>query len=184
MPPGTANGTATITVTTANGSFTQTISVGNSAPGLFTANLTGLGPLSAQVVSVAPGGAQTYNNTAMLGGTAYGGADYSHRRHTDSVSRCRELRRWSAFQEFFEYLKPVLQSLPCRHRGQADAHGGRDVVAIDRKSRRRRDPDPTLAAVLGEVLGAPCLRKSDPPMGRGMRGGRGLRQNAFGKLVA
>jgi uncharacterized protein (TIGR03437 family) len=45
--------------------------VTNSAPGLFTANDSGTGPLAAQVVSVTPGGTQTYTNTAALNGQAF-----------------------------------------------------------------------------------------------------------------
>jgi uncharacterized protein (TIGR03437 family) len=45
--------------------------VTNSSPGLFTANDSGAGPLAAQVVSVAPGGAQTYTNTATLNGQTF-----------------------------------------------------------------------------------------------------------------
>jgi uncharacterized protein (TIGR03437 family) len=71
IPAGTANGTATIAVTTASGTFTNTITVTTSGPGLFTANASGTGPLSAQVVSVAPGGAQTYTNTASLSGQTF-----------------------------------------------------------------------------------------------------------------
>jgi hypothetical protein len=71
IPAGTANGTATVAVATAAGTSTATISVTNSAPGLFTANDSGAGPLAAQVVSVAPGGAQTYTNTAALNGQSF-----------------------------------------------------------------------------------------------------------------
>jgi uncharacterized protein (TIGR03437 family) len=71
IPAGTANGTATVAVTTAGGTSTATITVTNSAPGLFTANDSGAGPLAAQVVSVAPGGAQTYTNTAALNGQSF-----------------------------------------------------------------------------------------------------------------
>ncbi len=71
IPPGTANGTATVTVTTASGTASATITVTNSAPGLFTANASGAGPLAAQVVSVTPGGAQTYTNTATLNGQTF-----------------------------------------------------------------------------------------------------------------
>ena len=71
IPAGTAIGTGMIAVTTASGTFTNTIAVTSSAPGLFTANANGLGPLSAQVLSVTRGGVQTYSNTAVLSGTAY-----------------------------------------------------------------------------------------------------------------
>jgi hypothetical protein len=70
------------------------------------------------------------------------------------------MHSWSAFQDFLDDLKPILQSLLGRHRSQADASGNWDVVAIDCKGRRGRDTDPTLAARLGEVFGAPCFRKS------------------------
>jgi len=71
IPAGTANGTATVAVSTASGTSTATITVTNSAPGLFTANDSGAGPLAAQVVSVAAGGAQTYTNTAALNGQSF-----------------------------------------------------------------------------------------------------------------
>jgi len=77
IPPGTATGTATVTVTTASATFTATITVTNSAPGVFTANDSGAGPLSAQVVSVAPGGAQTYTDTATLNGQTFVNAPIS-----------------------------------------------------------------------------------------------------------
>jgi uncharacterized protein (TIGR03437 family) len=77
IPAGTATGTATVTVTTASATFTATITVTNSAPGLFTANDSGAGPLAAQVVSVAPGGAQTYTNTATLNGQTFVNAPIS-----------------------------------------------------------------------------------------------------------
>ena len=51
-------------------------------------------------------------------------------------SRCREMHSWSAFEDFLEDLKPILQALVCRHGRQADAYGDWDVVAIDRKGRR------------------------------------------------
>jgi large repetitive protein len=69
IPAGTATGAATITVNTANGSLTTTINISASIAALFTANNNGSGPLAAQVVAVAPGGQQTYTNTAALSGT-------------------------------------------------------------------------------------------------------------------
>jgi len=77
IPPGTAPGTATVTVTTASAAFTATITVTNSAPGIFTANDNGAGPLAAQVVSVAQGGAQTYTNTAAMTGQSFANAPIS-----------------------------------------------------------------------------------------------------------
>jgi large repetitive protein len=71
IPAATANGPATITVTTAAGSFTDAVTVTTFAAGLFTANANGTGPLSAQVVTVTPNGTQTYSNTAALSGTAF-----------------------------------------------------------------------------------------------------------------
>jgi uncharacterized protein (TIGR03437 family) len=71
IPMGTANGTATITVTTANATFINIVNVTNSAPGLFTANANGSGPLAAQVVSVTPGSLQTYTDTAALSGGTF-----------------------------------------------------------------------------------------------------------------
>jgi large repetitive protein len=77
IPDGTAPGTATVTVTTASAAFTATITVTKSAPGIFTANDNGAGPLAAQVVSVAPGGTQTYTNTAALTGQSFANAPIS-----------------------------------------------------------------------------------------------------------
>ena len=62
----------------------------------------------------------------------------------------------------------------------ASGHSSRSIAKAD----GGRDADPTLAALLGEVFGAPCFRKSDPPMGRRIHGWWCLGQNAFGKLVA
>jgi uncharacterized protein (TIGR03437 family) len=77
IPPGTATGTATVTVTAASGTSMATITVTNSSPGVFTANDSGAGPLAAQVVSVTPGGAQTYTNTAALNGQTFVNAPIS-----------------------------------------------------------------------------------------------------------
>jgi large repetitive protein len=71
IPAGTATGTATITVNTANGSLTTTINISASTAALFTANNNGSGPLAAQIVAVAPGGQETYTNTAALNGTKF-----------------------------------------------------------------------------------------------------------------
>ncbi len=71
IPAGTATGPATITVNTASGSLTTTINISASTAALFTANNNGSGPLAAQVVAVAPGGRQTYTNTAALSGTTF-----------------------------------------------------------------------------------------------------------------
>lgn len=54
-------------------------------------------------------------------------------RRIVSVSRCHKVHRWSAIQKLLDNLKPFLQSLLCRYGRQADAHGDRDIVAIDRK---------------------------------------------------
>jgi uncharacterized protein (TIGR03437 family) len=77
IPAGTATGPATITVNTANGSLTTTINISASAAALFTANNNGSGPLAAQLVAVAPGGQQTYTDTAALSGTTYVNAPIS-----------------------------------------------------------------------------------------------------------
>jgi len=68
FPAGTATGAATITVNTASGSLTTTINIGSSTAALFTANNNGSGPLAAQVVTLAPGGQQTYTDTAASSG--------------------------------------------------------------------------------------------------------------------
>jgi uncharacterized protein (TIGR03437 family) len=77
IPAGTATGPATITVNTGSGSLTTTINIGSSTAALFTANNSGAGPLAAQVVAVAPGGQQTYTNTAALSGTTFVNAPIS-----------------------------------------------------------------------------------------------------------
>src|SRR5258708_331203 len=94
------------------------------------------------------------------------------------------MHRWSALQDFLEDFKSFLQSLLRRHGCQADAYGAWNSVAIDGKGRRRRDANAAFAAFLGQLFGAPCVRKSDPPMRRCLRRWYGLRQNAFGELVA
>jgi uncharacterized protein (TIGR03437 family) len=71
IPPGSVNGLATVTVSTASGTFTSTITIATVAPGLFTANASGAGPLAAQVVTTTPSGTQTYTNTATLNGTTF-----------------------------------------------------------------------------------------------------------------
>ena len=71
VPAGTATGPATITVNTTSGSLTTTINISASTAALFTANNNGSGPLAAQVVAVAPGGQESYTDTASLSGTAY-----------------------------------------------------------------------------------------------------------------
>jgi uncharacterized protein (TIGR03437 family) len=77
LPAGTATGQATITVNTGSGSLTTTINVASSTAALFTANNNGSGPLAAQVVAVAPGGKQTYVDTAALSGTTFVNAPIS-----------------------------------------------------------------------------------------------------------
>jgi uncharacterized protein (TIGR03437 family) len=77
IPAGTATGPATITVNTGSGSLTTTINIGSSTAALFSANNSGSGPLAAQVVAVAPGGQQTYTNTAGLSGTTFVNAPIS-----------------------------------------------------------------------------------------------------------
>ena len=51
MPPGTATGSATVTLTSATGTFTGSAQILTSSPGLYTANATGQGAASAQVVT-------------------------------------------------------------------------------------------------------------------------------------
>jgi large repetitive protein len=77
IPAGTATGPATVTVNTAGGSLTTTVNISASIAALFTANNNGSGPLAAQVVAVAPGGQQTYTNTAALSGTTFVNAPMS-----------------------------------------------------------------------------------------------------------
>jgi phospholipase C len=50
LPKGAASGTASITLTNGSATFTGTASVGATAPGLYTASLSGQGPAAAQVV--------------------------------------------------------------------------------------------------------------------------------------
>jgi uncharacterized protein (TIGR03437 family) len=49
IPTGVATGTATVTLTNGTATFTGTALISSTAPGLYTANLTGQGPASAQV---------------------------------------------------------------------------------------------------------------------------------------
>ena len=58
VPSGVASGVATITLTSGTGTSTGTAIVGSTAPGLYTANLTGQGPSAAQATD-----GQTYTNT-------------------------------------------------------------------------------------------------------------------------
>ena len=66
IPAGTANGFATVTITTPGGGTIQTvILVGTTAPGIFTANMTGKGVYAGQVVDGNPDGTQTILSPAV-----------------------------------------------------------------------------------------------------------------------
>jgi uncharacterized protein (TIGR03437 family) len=60
LVPNAATGVATITLTNGSATFTGTTVISPTAPGLFTANQTGQGPVAAQVTA-----GQTYINTAQ-----------------------------------------------------------------------------------------------------------------------
>jgi uncharacterized protein (TIGR03437 family) len=66
IPAGTANGFATVTITTPGGGTIETvILVGTTAPGIFTANMTGKGVYAGQVVDGNPDGTQTILSPAV-----------------------------------------------------------------------------------------------------------------------
>jgi hypothetical protein len=66
IPAGTAAGFATVTITTPGGAAQATaILVGTTAPGIFTANMTGKGVYAGQVVDGNPDGTQTILNPAV-----------------------------------------------------------------------------------------------------------------------
>jgi uncharacterized protein (TIGR03437 family) len=66
IPAGTAAGFATVTITTPGGGTIETaILVGTTAPGIFTANMTGKGVYAGQVVDGNPDGTQTILNPAV-----------------------------------------------------------------------------------------------------------------------
>jgi uncharacterized protein (TIGR03437 family) len=60
VPRGVASGVATVTLAGGSATFTGTAVIAPTAPGLYTANLTGQGPAAAQVTD-----GQTYSNTAQ-----------------------------------------------------------------------------------------------------------------------
>jgi uncharacterized protein (TIGR03437 family) len=60
VPKGVASGVATITLTNGSATFTGTATITSTAPGLYTANMTGQGPAAAQVTN-----GQTYTNTSQ-----------------------------------------------------------------------------------------------------------------------
>ena len=69
VPPGTANGTATVAVNNSpGGAFTGTALIYTTAPELFTAPQTGQGPAAAQVETIGANGT-TYRNTAQCTNT-------------------------------------------------------------------------------------------------------------------
>lgn len=70
MPPGTTTGTATITVTNANGVSAQgSATIARVAPGIFTANASGQGVAAAQALRVKADGAQSYEPVAQFDST-------------------------------------------------------------------------------------------------------------------
>ncbi len=67
MPPGTANGAATITITSGDGSVSTGVSqITSVAPGLFTANANGQGIAAALALRVKADGAQSYEPVARF----------------------------------------------------------------------------------------------------------------------
>ena len=65
VPPGTAQGTATVTVSAPNGLvFTGNAQIAGVAPGLFTANATGAGPAAANFVQVSTSGSRSVTPVA------------------------------------------------------------------------------------------------------------------------
>lgn len=61
VPPGTSNGTATVTITSGDGTVsTGTIAIANIAPGLFSANADGQGVAAAVVLRIKADGAQSF----------------------------------------------------------------------------------------------------------------------------
>ena len=60
VPKGVASGVATITLANGSATFTGTAMIASTAPGLYTANMTGQGPAAAQVTN-----GQTYTNTSQ-----------------------------------------------------------------------------------------------------------------------
>jgi uncharacterized protein (TIGR03437 family) len=86
MPAGTANGTATITITNGSGQ----VSIGSSqittvAPGLFTANGNGLGVLSANLLRIHGDGSQVYEVVAQWNGSQYVPLPISFGPSTDTL---------------------------------------------------------------------------------------------------
>ncbi|HUB77560.1 MAG TPA: FG-GAP-like repeat-containing protein [Bryobacteraceae bacterium] len=64
VPDGTATGTATVTISTGSVQGSATVQVANVSPGIFQLNAGGLA--AADVIAVAPGGAQTFENVYQL----------------------------------------------------------------------------------------------------------------------
>ena len=139
IPAGTATGPATITVNTASGSLTTTINISASTAALFTANNNGSGPLAAQVVAVAPGGQQTYTNTAALSW---------HDVH----------QRAGLFLSCGRYI--LLAALRYRIRYREDGHRDHQrqdlYPGILRPARRLRRPRSSQRTAAGQFGGAPA----------------------------
>jgi uncharacterized protein (TIGR03437 family) len=69
IPPGTANGTATVAVQSSGGAATGTVEVSTVAPGIYVANASGLA--SALAFSYKPDGSFTYDGTATFDSAAH-----------------------------------------------------------------------------------------------------------------
>ena len=66
IPGGTAPGPATVTITLPGaGTVSTVINIANTAPGIFTANMTGQGPYAGQEIYVHADGSQTVANSAI-----------------------------------------------------------------------------------------------------------------------
>jgi gluconolactonase len=67
MPPGTANGAATVTVSGGNGNvFTGAVQIARVAPGLFSANASGQGVAAAVVLRIRANGSQSFEPVAAF----------------------------------------------------------------------------------------------------------------------
>ncbi|HMZ22900.1 MAG TPA: hypothetical protein PLD20_33555, partial [Blastocatellia bacterium] len=72
IPAGTALGTATVSVTSGDGTPSQgTVTIANVAPGLFSANASGQGVPAASVLRVKADGTQIYEAAARFDGTRF-----------------------------------------------------------------------------------------------------------------
>ncbi|HMY72418.1 MAG TPA: hypothetical protein PLQ88_11350, partial [Blastocatellia bacterium] len=72
IPPGTAAGAATVTITSGDGSVSSgAITIANVAPGIFTANASGQGPAAAVALRVKADGTLSYEPAARFDGVKF-----------------------------------------------------------------------------------------------------------------